>query len=179
LNEARVRSRFHNANRSSETAHGATLPIFIEKTTMPLDFFVVLATCQLLRVIPGEPLSEFRELVMATHKCEVWSLGNPAAAAELAETLGMKHAAQGSVAAGCPPGAPEFVKGHADTAAGKVVQLIERVRPLSAQHKQLLLRRSLQLKILHISRVAHKSDVLDAMCKVEGAIDGMLQIMKC
>jgi hypothetical protein len=93
-NETRVRSRFHNANRSPETAHGETLPIFIEKITMPLDLFVVLATCQLLRVIPGEPFSEFRGLVMATHKCEVWSLGNPAAAAaELAETLGMKHAA--------------------------------------------------------------------------------------
>jgi hypothetical protein len=112
----------------------------------------------------------------------VWSLGNPIAAAELAETLGMKHAARGLVAAGCPLGASEFVKEHADSAAGKVVELIERVLalPLSAQDKQLLLRRSSQMKILHLSNVAHKSDVLDAIRKVEGSIvDGILQIMKC
>jgi hypothetical protein len=121
-------------------------------------------------------------LVMANHKCEVWSLGNPEAAKELATSLGMQHAAQGFVAAGCPLGAPEFVKAHADSAAGKVVTLIERVLalPLSAQDKLLLLRRSLQLKILHLSRVAHKSDVQDAIRKVEGSIvDGILHIMKC
>jgi hypothetical protein len=69
-------------------------------------------------------------------------------------------------------GAPEFMKEHADAAAGKVVELIERVLalPLSAQDKQLLLRRSLQLKILHLSRVAHKSDVLDAIRKVQGSM---------
>jgi hypothetical protein len=107
-------------------------------------------------------------LVIATHKCEVWSLGNPTAAAERAETLGMKHAARGLVAAGCPLGVPEFVKEHADAAAGKVVQLIERVLalPLSALDKQLLLRRSLRLKMLHLSRVAYTSDVLDVSRKV-------------
>jgi hypothetical protein len=71
---------------------------------------------------------------------------------------------------------------HADAAARKVVEFIERVlaRRLSAQDKQLLLRRSFQLKILHFSRVAHKSDVLNAIQKVEGSIvDGILQIMKC
>jgi hypothetical protein len=36
------------------------------------------------------------------------------------------------------------------------------------------------LKFLHMSRVAHKSDVLEAIRKVEGSIvDGILQIMKC
>jgi hypothetical protein len=119
---------------------------------------------------------------MATQKCEVWCLDNPTAAAELAENLGMKHAARGLVAAGCPLGVPEFVKEHADAVAGKVVQLMERVFALrlSAQDKQLLLCRSLQLKILHFSRVADKSDVLDAIRKVEGSIvEGILQIMKC
>jgi hypothetical protein len=94
---------------------------------------------------------------------------------------GHEARAQGLVAAGCPLGAPEFVKEHA-AAAGKVVELIERVLalPLSAQDKQLLLHRSLQLKILHLSRVAHKSDVLDAIRKVEGSIvDGIPQIIKC
>ena len=56
-------------------------------------------------------------LVMANHKCEVWSPGDPTAASELAETLGMGHAAQGLVAAGCPLGTAEFVQGHADSAA--------------------------------------------------------------
>jgi hypothetical protein len=121
--------------------------------------------------------------VIATQKCEVWSLGNPTAAAELAEILGMKHAARGLVAAGCPLGALNFVKEHDDAAARKVEELIERVLVLlllSAQDEQLLLRRSLQSKIMHLSRVAHTSDVLDAIRKVEGSIvDYMLQIMKC
>jgi hypothetical protein len=46
-------------------------------------------------------------------------------------------------------------------------RLIERALalPLSAQDKQLLLLRSLSLKILHLSRVANKSDVLDTIRK--------------
>jgi hypothetical protein len=43
-----------------------------------------------------------------------------------------------------------------------------------------LLRRSLQLKILHLSRVAHKSDVSDAIRGVESStVHDILQIMKC
>ena len=63
-----------------------------------------------------------------------------------------------------------------------MVQLIERVLalPLSAQDKLLLLRKSLQLKILHLSRVARKSDVVGAISKVEQEIlAGILHIMKC
>jgi hypothetical protein len=74
------------------------------------------------------------------------------------------------------------LKEPADAAARKVVQLIEAILalPLSAQDKQLLLRRSLQCNLLHLSRVAHKSDVLDAISKDEGLIvEGILQIMKC
>jgi hypothetical protein len=36
------------------------------------------------------------------------------------------------------------------------------------------------VKIFHLSRVAHKSDVLDAIRKVDGSIvEGVLQIMEC
>jgi hypothetical protein len=68
----------------------------------------------------------------------------------------MKHATPGLVAAGCPLGALELVKEHADAAAGKVVESMERVLvlPLSAQDRQLLLHRSLHSKILHLSRLA-------------------------
>ena len=121
-------------------------------------------------------------LEMAPQKCEVWSPGDPAAAELLAESLGMKFADQGFVAAGCPLGSTEFVQQHADSAAEKVVSLIQRVLalPLSAQDKLLLLRRSLQLKILHLSRVARKAEVLDAVSKVEREIvAGILHIMKC
>jgi 3-oxoacyl-[acyl-carrier-protein] synthase III len=38
---------------------------------------------------------------MAKQKCEVWSLGNPTAAAELAKTLGMKHTAGLVMGQGC------------------------------------------------------------------------------
>ena len=52
--------------------------------------------------------------------------------------------------------------------------------PLSAQDKQVLLRRSLQLRILHLARVARKSDVLCAISKLETEIlAGVLQTMKC
>ena len=55
----------------------------------------------------------------------------------------------------------------ADSAADKVVQVIKRVLalPLSAQDKLLLLRKSLQLKILLLSRVARKSDSVRAISK--------------
>ena len=50
---------------------------------------------------------------------------------------------------------------------------------MSAQDKQLLLRRSLQSRILNLARVARKSDVLGAISKVESDIlAGVLQIMK-
>lgn len=39
--------------------------------------------------------------------------------------------------------------------------------PVSAQDTQLFLRRSLQLRILHLARVACKSDVLGTISKVE------------
>ena len=69
-----------------------------------------------------------------------------------------------------------------NAAADKVVQLIKRMLalPLSAQAKLLLLRKSLQLKILHLSSVAFKSDVVRAIRKLEQEIlAGILHIMKC
>ena len=46
--------------------------------------------------------------------------------------------------------------------------------------KLLLLRKSLQLKMLQLSRVARKSDVVGAISKVEQEIlGGILHIMKC
>jgi hypothetical protein len=121
-------------------------------------------------------------LDMATEKCEVWSRCSSEDAQVLSDKLGMKFAAEGFVAAGCPLGSEDFVQSHANSAADKVVQLIHRVLelPLSAQDKLLLLRRSLQLKILHLSRVAHKSDVLGAISKVEHEIlAGIVHIIKC
>ena len=62
------------------------------------------------------------------------------------------------------------------------MQRIKRVLalPLSAQDKLLILRKSLQLKILHLSRVTRKSDVVGANSKVEQEIlAGILHIMKC
>ena len=121
-------------------------------------------------------------LDMATEKCEGWSPGDPAGAQELSERLGMKFADQGLVAAGCPLVSEAFVQSEANYAADQTVQLIKRVLelPLSAQDKQLLLRRSLQLRILHLARVARKSEVLGAIRKVETAVlAGVLHIMKC
>jgi hypothetical protein len=63
-----------------------------------------------------------------------------------------------------------------------MVQLINRGCALTgATHvKRLLLRRSLHWKILHLPDEAHKSDVLDAIRKVEGEnFDGILQITTC
>ena len=71
---------------------------------------------------------------------------------------------------------------EANDAADKVLQLIKRVLalPSSAQDKLLLLCKSLQLKILHLSRVACKSDVVGAISKVEQEIlAGILHILKC
>ena len=86
---------------------------------------------------------------MATEKCEVWSAGNPMGADDsLSKRLGILFAMEG---AGCPIGSSDFVQFEANDAADKVVQIIKRVRaiPLSAQDKLLLLRNSLQLKMLH------------------------------
>ena len=94
----------------------------------------------------------------------------------------MKFASQGLVAAGTPLGSEEFVKQHASTAAAGVMGVIHRVLalPLSAQDKLLLLRRSLQLKLFHLMRVAPKNDVLSALQGVEQEIvAGVLQIMNC
>ena len=68
----------------------------------------------------------------------------------------MKFADQGLVAAGCPLCSEAFVRSEANSA--KTVQLIKRVLelPLPAQDKQLLLHRSLQLRILHLARDARK-----------------------
>jgi hypothetical protein len=121
-------------------------------------------------------------LDMAPEKCESWSAENAAAAQKLADNVGMKFAEEGFVAAGCPLGSSAFVRSHANSSARKVSSLIQRVLdlPLSAQDKLLLLRRSFQLKILHLSRVAPKLDVLDAIRVVEDDIvAGVLRIMKC
>ena len=94
----------------------------------------------------------------------------------------MKFADQGLVAAGCPLGPEAFVQSEANSAADKTVQLIKRVLelPLSAQDKELLLRRSPQLRILHLARDARKSEVLGAIRKVEtDVLAGVLHIMKC
>ena len=84
-------------------------------------------------------------LEMAMENCEVWSSGDPADAHDLSESLGMKFPDQGFVAAGCLLGSDAFVQSEANSAADKTVQLIKCVLelPLSAQDKQLLLRRSL------------------------------------
>ena len=84
--------------------------------------------------------------------------------------------------AGCPIGSSGFVQFEANDAADEVVQLIKRVLalPLSAQDKLLLLRKSLQRKISHLSRVACKSDVVWAISKVEQEIlAGILYVTKC
>ena len=94
----------------------------------------------------------------------------------------MKFVEGGIVAAGCPLGFPDFLESEADSAADKVVQFIKRVLalPLSAQDKLLLLRKSLQMKMLHWSRVARKSDIIGAITKVEQEIlAGILHVMKC
>ena len=74
--------------------------------------------------------------------------------------------------AGCPIGSSDFVQCEANDAADKVVQLIKRVLalPISAQDKLLLLRKSLQSKILHLSRIDRKSDVVGAIRKDEQEI---------
>ena len=100
----------------------------------------------------------------------------------LSKRLGMQFAYEGIVADGCPIGSSDFVQYEANDAADKVVQLIKRVLalPLSAQDKLLLLCMPLQWKMLHLSRVARKSDVVGAISKVEQEIlAGMLHIMKC
>ena len=112
----------------------------------------------------------------------MWPPGGPDDARTLSEDLGTKVARWGLVAAGCPLGSDACVQSEANSAAYKTVQLIKRVLelPLSAQDKQLLLRRSLQSRILHLSRVARTSSVLGAITKVESEIlAGVLQIMKC
>jgi hypothetical protein len=114
-------------------------------------------------------------------KCEVLSEGNPKVAQKLADNLGMKFAGKGFLAAGCPLGSSEWVQSHANSSADKVVSLIQRVLelPFSAQDK-LLLRRSFWLKILHLPRVAHQSDVPDAISTVEKEIvAGVLFVMQC
>ena len=75
------------------------------------------------------------------------------------------------MAAECPLGSSDFVQFEANDAADNVVQLIKRVLalPLSAQDKLLLLTKSLQLKILHLSRVSCKSDDVGAISKVSQA----------
>jgi hypothetical protein len=111
-----------------------------------------------------------------------WCEGNPTVAQKLADSPGMKFADESFVAAGCPSGSSEFVQSHANSSAHKMVSLIPGVleMPLSAQDKMLLLRRSFQLKILHLSRVAHKSDALDATSTIEKEIvAGVLGVMKC
>ena len=121
-------------------------------------------------------------LDMATEKCEVWSAGNPTGANDISKCLRMLFAMEGIVAAGCPIGSSDFVQFEANDAADKVLQLIKRVLalPSSAQDKLLLLCKSLQLKILHLSRVACKSDVVGAISKVEQEIlAGILHILKC
>ena len=50
---------------------------------------------------------------------------------------------------------------------------------MSAQDKQLCRRRFLQLRILHLARVARESDVMDDISKAESAIlAGVLQTLK-
>ena len=100
----------------------------------------------------------------------------------LSKRLGMQFAYEGIVSAGCPPGTSDFVQYEANAATGKVVQLIKCVLafPLSAQAKLLLLRKSVQLKILHSSRVTCKSDAVGGISEVEQEIlAGILHIMKC
>ena len=94
----------------------------------------------------------------------------------------MKFAEEGFAAAGCPLSSADSVQSETNTAADKVVQLIKCVLalPLSGQDKLLLLRKSLQMKMLHWSRVACKPDMLGAISRVNKKIlAGTLHIMKC
>ena len=50
---------------------------------------------------------------MATEKCVVWSLADPADVDDLSDKLGMKFARHGFVAAGCPLGSDMFVQSEA------------------------------------------------------------------
>ena len=94
----------------------------------------------------------------------------------------MKFADQGLVAAGWPLGSEVVVQAEANSAADKTVQLIKRLLelPYFAQDKQLLLHRTLQLRILHLACVARKSEVLGAVRMVDTEVlAGVSHIMKC
>ena len=93
---------------------------------------------------------------MVTEKCEAWSAGNAMGTSALSKRLGMQFAYEGIEAAGYPLGSTDFVQYKVNAAADKVMQLIKRMlaSPLSAQDKLSLLRKSLQKKVLHLSRVA-------------------------
>lgn len=91
-------------------------------------------------------------LYMSTKKCQVWSCRDPADARTISESLGMKFSDQGFVAWGFPLGSDAFVQTEANSNANHTAQLIKRVLdlPLSAQDRQLLLRRSPQSRILQL-----------------------------
>lgn len=81
---------------------------------------------------------------------------------------------QGLLVAGCPVGKPTFVQAYVDGVADNVLStiatLMELGRPVRAQDKLLLLRKSLQHKVAHFIRCVNRELLLKSLERVEIAV---------
>ena len=95
-------------------------------------------------------------LLLRRDKCAVYSPSTEAAS-ELAADLGMRHAADGIVAAGSPVGDDAFVRDYVERRIGVVREVVRRLRALGgllpAQDAFLLLRSSISSRLSFLQRV--------------------------
>jgi hypothetical protein len=90
----------------------------------------------------------------------------------LAFQLGCQCAAEGSLVAGCPVGKPQFVTAKTIAAAEGVQQLVNTLMELQVpvQDKLLVLRKSLQVKVVHFARCVPFELVESSLLKSEAAV---------
>ena len=132
-----------------------------------------------IRGSPATAMRAFRTLVAAAApsglhpqlpKCVAYS-ADSAAAAAVAEELGIAHAEAGVVVTGTPIGTPQFQSAHVQQTADKVCKLIDTLMslPLPAQDQFLVLTMSLQRRMMHFARVLEWEHISEHMKRTEAA----------
>ena len=99
---------------------------------------------------------------------------------EMSFALGIPTADGGLVVAGCPVGEAEFIADSASGASQEVEKLVQTLMELDlpVQDKLLLLRKSLQVKIVHLARSAPYELVAPALQRSEAAVrNAVLSLM--
>jgi hypothetical protein len=91
---------------------------------------------------------------------------------EMMFQLGIPAADRGLIVAGCPVGEPDFVAAHAYAVAEEVALQVQSLMDLQlpAQDKLLLLRKSLQVKVVHFARCVPYDLAAPALQKSEAAV---------